>query len=753
MPRLRLTARPAFPLALLISLASGLVASLAFPPTGWWPVAFVAVIPLLWLLSDARPLRGFCLGLAFGLGFYGATLYWILRFGLMGWTALVLLMAAWVGLFGLLTPAVRQRSRPFLSVVGLASLWTVLDWLRGSMPLGGFTWGSLGISQVDNRITLRLATLTGVWGVTFVVVAVNGLLCTALSDGVLRDRLIAIVAGVILIVGPGAIPYGAADGATLDVAAIQVDVRQARASTASAEDVGVAALNIREHAGLAADPPDLAVWGEGALDPAAAGSPTVRRAVQQVVARVGSPTLVGAVTSDPDGRERTNVLLFGPNGELAGRYDKVHLVPFGEYVPFRDELSWIDAIDQVPVDRAPGERVHTLSVGTLPPFGTPICFENSFPQIPRAFVRDGATFLVVTVNNASYGFTAASDQHLQMSQMRSVETARWVVNAAVSGVSAFIDPQGRVVAREELFTSGILRTNIRASDQQTWYVRLGDWLPWLALALVIALFLLPRRRVTPGRPPDALPAGFRSLLILPTFDEAATIERVLMGVLGAPQHVDAIVIDDSSPDGTGEMVRNLAASEPRIRLVERPQKSGLASAYLHGFGVGLDEGYDLIVEMDSDLSHDPTELPRLLEAAAAGNDLTIGSRYVTGGSVTNWSRPRVALSRAGNTYARLMLGIPVKDATSGFRVYRRAALADLVRRPFTADGYGFQIELVMRAWDLGYTLGEAPITFREREHGHSKISRRIVVEALWLVTRWGMRARFRGRPASGMEAP
>ena len=208
------------------------------------------------------------------------------------------------------------------------------------------------------------------------------------------------------------------------------------------------------------------------------------------------------------------------------------------------------------------------------------------------------------------------------------------------------------------------------------------------------------------------------------------------------QPIDALVVDDGSPDGTGGIVRARAEADPRIRLIERPGKAGLASAYAIGFRRGLDERYDLIAEMDSDLSHRPDELPRLLETVQ-GHDVAIGSRYVPGGSVTNWSRLRVGLSKGGNAYARLCLGFPVRDATSGFRVYRRAALETLVAAPITSEGYGFQIELVLRAWRAGLSIGEAPITFSERTHGHSKISRRIVVEALWLVTRWGARARFR----------
>jgi glycosyltransferase involved in cell wall biosynthesis len=179
-----------------------------------------------------------------------------------------------------------------------------------------------------------------------------------------------------------------------------------------------------------------------------------------------------------------------------------------------------------------------------------------------------------------------------------------------------------------------------------------------------------------------------------------------------------------------------------VHLVRRPGKAGLASAYWLGFRRGLEEGYDLVVEMDSDLSHDPNELPRLLEAAST-SDLVIGSRYIPGGSVTNWSRSRRALSKAGNRYSRVLLGFGLHDATSGFRVYRRRLLEHLVGEPIRSDGYGFQIELAFRAWRDGFVVAEAPITFREREHGTSKISRRIVVEALALVTLWGLRERFR----------
>jgi apolipoprotein N-acyltransferase len=751
---LRLRARPSLPASLSIALGSGLLVSLAFPPAGWWPLAFVALTPLLWLLRSCGARRGAALGFAFGVGCYGATLYWILRFGEMAWVSLVLLCAASAVVFGLVAPVVSRRGRPVLQVAGLAALWTVVDWLRTVWPLGGFSWGSLGVSQVDNRFTVRLATVAGVWGVTFVVVAVNAFVVEAVAgDGGVGRRLAWVGVAALLVVGPALIPFAVANGRPLDVATLQVDVRRAASATMSEEDLRVARLNVAMHERLAADPPDLAVWGEGALDPGAANDPAVLDNVRRTIASVGAPTLVGAVLDDPDGTQHTSVELFDGRGDEVDRYDKVHLVPFGEYVPWRDELSWISAIDQIPVDRTPGERVHTVAVDDLPAFGTPICFENGFPALTRAFVRAGATFLVVTVNNASYGMTAASAQHLQMSRMRAVEDGRWVVDAAVSGISAFIDPSGRVVASAGLFSTAVLRHTIRTSTGWTPYVRLGDVLPWLALAFVVGMIVAPRTRRVERPAPEPLPSAHRRVLvILPTYEERETIEWVLARLLALPERVDVLVVDDSSPDGTGELVRAVAADEPRVRLIERHRKSGLGSAYLDGFRSGLAAGYDLLVEMDSDLSHQPEELSALLGAAAEAHHMTIGSRYVPGGSVSDWSRARVALSKAGNAYARVMLGLPIRDATSGFRVYRRDVVRELVSREFHSDGYGFQIELVMRAWNAGYDVAEVPITFRERQHGHSKISKTIVLEALWLVTIWGLRSRFSARPpGSGGE--
>jgi apolipoprotein N-acyltransferase len=726
------------------------LSSLAFPPVGAWPLAFLAPALLFVALRDTTLARGFSLGLIYGLTAFGITLSWLMLFGTLAWGALTLLTALSVALFGATFPLLRRRGRPVLTALGAAAAWTAIDWLRGLWPLGGFTWGSLGVSQVPNRITVRVAVVAGVFGVTFVVAFAAALLAeAAASDRPLRLRLGSIGLAAAVTFAPVVIPFAKPVGRAIDVAAIQVDFLEGVRQRSRREgDIAVTRLNLDLHRRLKDEPPDLAVWGESALDP---GSLDILDEIRATIAEVGVPVVAGSTSGDIRAARRAGGVLFNQavvfdgGGEVLDVYRKTHLVPYGEYIPWKPLVGWVSALEQIGYELAPGERLHTLSAPGLPRFAAPICFENSFPALDRELVRQGAEFLVVLTNNASYDETAASAQHLQMSRIRAIEDGRWVVHAAVSGISAFIDPSGRTYRQTELFEPAVIRRTIRASRARTLSIRLGDWLPILSLAFVVSLAAVPRGRRRPHPDPEPIGADVRTLVILPTYDEARTIRDVIAGVLRYPR-VDALVVDDSSPDGTGGIVRELMSQEPRLRLIERPARSGLASAYLEGFGRALEDGYDLIVEMDSDLSHDPTQLGSLLDAARDRYHLVIGSRYVPGGSVTNWSRARLALSKSGNTYARLMLGIPLHDATSGYRVYRREVLRDLVSEPFHADGYGFQVELVMRSWIHGWTIGEVPITFREREHGHSKLSRWIVLEALWLVTRWGVALRVLGRP-------
>ena len=234
----------------------------------------------------------------------------------------------------------------------------------------------------------------------------------------------------------------------------------------------------------------------------------------------------------------------------------------------------------------------------------------------------------------------------------------------------------------------------------------------------------------------------RTLIVLPTFNEADNIVEVLQKLRAVVPEASVLVVDDASPDGTADLVEEVAEQIGDVSVMRRPAKSGLGSAYRDGFRRGLSVGYDVMVEMDSDLSHDPAALPSLLSAVADGAALALGSRYIPGGSIPDWSWYRRALSRWGNRYAAAVLGIDVKDATSGYRAYRAEALTNIDFHMVQADGYGFQVEMAYRVLASGGRIVEVPISFTDRVRGESKMSSRIVIEALVLVTWWAIRDRL-----------
>lgn len=239
----------------------------------------------------------------------------------------------------------------------------------------------------------------------------------------------------------------------------------------------------------------------------------------------------------------------------------------------------------------------------------------------------------------------------------------------------------------------------------------------------------------------------RPLIILPTYNEAENIVEVLERIATALPEADVLVVDDGSPDGTADLAEDWGAAHGgHVALLRRGAKAGLGSAYRAGFAYGLANGYDALIEMDSDLQHDPASLPSLVSAVASGADLAIGSRYVPGGHIPDWPKSREWLSRGGNRYAAVVLGLQVRDATAGFRCYAAPMLSRIDLDRVTADGYGFQIEMAYNVARRGGRIVEVPITFNDRERGTSKMSSRIVVEALLLVTWWGIRDRILRRP-------
>lgn len=232
------------------------------------------------------------------------------------------------------------------------------------------------------------------------------------------------------------------------------------------------------------------------------------------------------------------------------------------------------------------------------------------------------------------------------------------------------------------------------------------------------------------------------LVVLPTYNEIGNIEKMLRTLRDVTPTSDILVVDDGSPDGTADVADKVAEDLGGISVLRRSGKGGLGSAYRAGFAWGLERGYDALVEIDCDFSHDPAALPGLIDVAQDFG-LVIGSRYVPGGAIPSWSTSRLLLSRGGNWYASFMLKLGVADSTAGYRVYRSEALTAMNYQTVTTDGYGFQIEMTYRARRAGVKIAERPITFIDRTEGESKMSSNIVTEALWMVTKWGVR-RFVG---------
>jgi dolichol-phosphate mannosyltransferase len=235
----------------------------------------------------------------------------------------------------------------------------------------------------------------------------------------------------------------------------------------------------------------------------------------------------------------------------------------------------------------------------------------------------------------------------------------------------------------------------------------------------------------------------RTVVVLPTYNERENITPFLRTLRATSADIEVLVVDDGSPDGTAELARTLGAELGGVRVLERASKDGLGSAYRAGFTQVLAEGYDVVVSMDADLSHDPAVLPEMLRLLDDGADAVIGSRYVTGGGTTDWPVRRQLLSKWGNAYTRRVLGLPTRDCTSGYRAYRAEALAAIDPGTTDAEGYAFLTELVRRLTGQGYRVVETPIIFRDRTVGKSKMSGRIIVESMMLVTRWGVNDRLR----------
>jgi apolipoprotein N-acyltransferase len=503
LPRLRLSSgdtlggRPGRRLDAALRLAAALVTggalAAAFPGPDIGPLALVAMVPLLLATETVRPRRAAALGYLAGFTFFGAHLLWIAEFlswtgavAWLAWGALSAVEAVFVAAFFALVPATRRLGA--FRLLLLPACWAALELLRANQPIGGFPWGLLGLTQHDGGPLLPLARVVGGYGVAAAIVAVNLALAAWLrallaGQGERRWRRLAALAGLPALaaglVGAGLLvpPAPPPSGAPLEVVVVQAGLRGGHGLARGQTTEAVFANHVRLTEMLSLTPgapPDLVVWGEGAADEDPLANPDRAATVARAARAAGAPLLLGATTVVDRTHLATEALLFTPEGRLADRYRKRRLVPFGEYVPLGGLLGrLIPATRQgVPYDKVPGERLEPLLVDGVR-VGTVVCWESAYPQDARRLVGDGAGVLLVMTNNASFGDGPGSRQHLATSQLRAVEEGRPVVHAAVTGITAVVDPAGGVSQRTGLYQQTTVRVGVQPRQGLTVYGRHG----------------------------------------------------------------------------------------------------------------------------------------------------------------------------------------------------------------------------------------------------------------------------------------
>lgn len=482
---------PAPPLAgqLAVALASGGVLTLAFPEPDVFPLAWLALAPVLLVTRACTVRRGLVVWFVFGLAFMGTLLYWISIVGWAAWAALVLMESIYFGAFGAGWAIASRHRIVVVRVIAAAALWVALEYLRSIVPVVGFTWGELAQSQHNAPFLLRVSAYGGGWAVAFLLVAVNALVAEAwrsIGDGRWGRGVAEVLASSILLAAPILIPANEAGGNTMRVAIVQGNVPRNFVGDVREKELRIIASHKRLTEELIREEPDLVVWPESSvgLDPLEneAASSELREAAQAVDA----PMLVGGNMDVGTDRYQVKVFEVSPRGEIVDSYQKRHLVAFGEFVPARDLFSWIPMLDQVPRDAIPGRdpKVFDLPQG---PVATVISFEGDFGSLVRESVAEGGRLLIVATNTSTWGESWASAQHVAFSQVRAAENGVWVVHGALSGISGFIDPEGRVLDSTTLWTATSVVREVRFSQAATFYARTGDWVPWGSTVLGLLL--------------------------------------------------------------------------------------------------------------------------------------------------------------------------------------------------------------------------------------------------------------------------
>ncbi|MGQ9455588.1 MAG: apolipoprotein N-acyltransferase [Armatimonadota bacterium] len=486
---------------LLLSVVSGIVLASAMPKPGLWFASWFGLAPLLLALRKSTPRQGALYGLVTGFVYFGAICVWLSIFGYLPWFLVALKEAVWVAFFAGIAVRFLQNSGVH-AYLGLPAVWTVIQWARVFGPLG-FTWGSFAHTQADSLVITQLGSITGPWGIDFLVclanVAVAEVACSILNRANIAKALgyvflTAVLVSAVVYYGhcsmlKPAAPSGQKHSAVIIQGSLTHDVNPTPEYVVEAYMLYHAMTSF---AGLSK--PDLIVWPETTIVDCITRQrwgPLISRLARNIRANM----IVGGYdySGDVKGRNYNAAHFFDRAGRKIGVYRKVHLVPYGEYVPLRKQLPWLKRYGIREVDVLPGKR-HTLVNTDIGTMGTAICFESIFPAVTAKEVRNGASLLVVITNDAWFKRSQAARQHLMMARLRAVETRRYVVRAASTGISAIIDPQGHIVSQLGIFRRGIVRGSVIPSKVLTPYVRFGDWFAYVCIVLATSLAIFRARR-------------------------------------------------------------------------------------------------------------------------------------------------------------------------------------------------------------------------------------------------------------------
>ncbi len=473
---------------LAMAAASGILLSLAFPRPELFLLAWVAIVPLLLTVKGKRAIPAAFLGFVAGLFFYGALLYWVMDFGKLPW---ILLSAHQSLFFALFAASIALfNAKPLQQAVFAASAWTALEWLR-SLGFGGFTWGSLAVSQYRNIPFLQLASITGAWGLSFLIAFFNSSCAELLARKDWKPLAVALAAISAVGIG-GVFAIKPIDLKKPILVAIVQGCQPMRENLSEEEAKGVVLIYIKKTLQAAKFfNPDLVLWPETVIPVDFVSTPWPKRSVSLLARVARCEMIVGATAREKSGSQEklyNGAFLFDKSGKLKGKYYKVHLVPFGEKVPFRKWLPFLKRYRVRSEDYASGRGYQPIGR-----YGVMICFESVFPYISRELVNNGAAVLAVLTNDGWFGRTAAPRQHLAFSVLRAVENRRWLLRAASTGISCSISPNGEIIAELPSWESGFLPTVAVFSSKKTIYTRYGDWLAVMSFLYCLGALLTQNR--------------------------------------------------------------------------------------------------------------------------------------------------------------------------------------------------------------------------------------------------------------------